>query len=373
MSHILVLLFCLFFTTTFPVASEEQELQRVLREIDTLQGQLNQARGQFSAAERQLQEQELALARNHREILAAERSLATSDDLLRDMQTRGERLEAEKVAQEQQLHQELALLYRSGRREPWSLLLNFQDSRSYNRMLYYYRELLKERQRVLGDYLTKLEEIESNQRSLADERQHRAEALARLNQARQSLEQSHTDRERALAELERVISSTEATIATREADRARLEALVERISSRLSELAIPPDDGRPFEAIRGQCNWPASGRLESRFGSVRAGSMRWDGVMIAAEAGQNVTAVHRGRAVFADYLRGYGMLVILDHGDDYLTLYGHNQSLLVEAGEWVFPGQAIARVGNSGGLRDPGLYFEIRKSGTPQDPSRWCR
>ena len=108
------------------------------------------------------------------------------------------------------------------------------------------------------------------------------------------------------------------------------------------------------------------------FGSLRTGNIRWDGVMIESSMGDPVRSVHSGRVVFSDYLRGYGLLIIVDHDDGYLTLYGHNQSLFVEAGDWVQPEQMIAQVGNSGGQRDAGLYFEIRKDGEPTNPASWC-
>jgi septal ring factor EnvC (AmiA/AmiB activator) len=126
---------------------------------------------------------------------------------------------------------------------------------------------------------------------------------------------------------------------------------------------------------RGKLPWPVNGRLIAKFGTARGGDSRssWDGVMISAAAGSPVKAVHDGRVVFADWLRGAGLLVILDHGDGYLTLYGHNQSLLKNAGELVKAGEAISTVGNSGGQETPALYFAIRQQGRPTNPVQWCR
>ena len=132
-------------------------------------------------------------------------------------------------------------------------------------------------------------------------------------------------------------------------------------------------DQRPFIEIQGECEWPTQGRPIASFGSLRTGSIRWDGVMIESEMGNTVRAIHNGRVVFSDYLRGYGLLIIVDHNDGYLTLYGHNQSLFVEAGDWVLPQQMIAQVGNSGGQQNAALYFEIRKDGEPTNPENWCR
>jgi septal ring factor EnvC (AmiA/AmiB activator) len=134
--------------------------------------------------------------------------------------------------------------------------------------------------------------------------------------------------------------------------------------------------GGPFDQAKGKLPWPVDGRLLARFGETRGDDARtkWDGVMISASAGSQVRAVHGGRVVFADWLRGAGLLVILDHGNGYLSLYGHNQSLLKEAGDVVKAGEAISTVGNSGGGQDtPALYFAIRQQGRPSDPAQWCR
>ncbi|MHB1371021.1 MAG: murein hydrolase activator EnvC family protein, partial [Pseudomonadaceae bacterium] len=133
--------------------------------------------------------------------------------------------------------------------------------------------------------------------------------------------------------------------------------------------------GGPFAQAKGKLPWPVDGRLVARYGTPRGGDARtkWDGVLIGAAVGSQVRAVHGGRVVFADWLRGAGLLVILDHGNGYLTLYGHNQSLLKDAGDIVKAGEPIATVGTSGGQEAAALYFAIRQQGRPSDPAQWCR
>lgn len=119
---------------------------------------------------------------------------------------------------------------------------------------------------------------------------------------------------------------------------------------------------------------PIAGRVTNRFGSARSsGKLRWNGVFIEAEPGTPVTAVHYGRVVFSDWLRGFGLLLIVDHGDGYMSLYGHNEVLYRETGDWVTAGETIATVGDTGGQNRSGLYFEIRHAGKPTDPQHWCR
>jgi septal ring factor EnvC (AmiA/AmiB activator) len=119
-------------------------------------------------------------------------------------------------------------------------------------------------------------------------------------------------------------------------------------------------------------SWPAKGYLKNLFGSVKAEGVTWDGVFITAEEGSEIKSIHHGKVAYADWLRGYGLLIIVDHGEGYMSLYGHNQSLFKEAGDQVQAGEPIALVGNSGGQNKPGLYFSIRKKGKPTNPTKWC-
>ena len=134
------------------------------------------------------------------------------------------------------------------------------------------------------------------------------------------------------------------------------------------------DDSIPFESMKGQLMLPVAGTISQSFGADRnIGKMRWRGIFIDAPEGEPVHAVHYGRVVFSDWLRGFGLLLIVNHGKGYMSLYGHNQTINREAGDWVLVGETIATVGNTGGQNKTGLYFEIRIDGTPADPQRWCQ
>jgi len=156
-------------------------------------------------------------------------------------------------------------------------------------------------------------------------------------------------------------------------DRSQLERLLDAVEQSIANLEIP-SDYRPFHKLKGKLHWPTKGKISKRFGSSRSGSnLRWQGVTLTAKEGSEVNAIHHGRVVFADWFRGSGLLIIIDHGDGYMSLYGHNQSLLIEPGDWVTVGEQIATVGNSGGKKHAGLYFEIRHKGQPTDPRHWCK
>ena len=138
------------------------------------------------------------------------------------------------------------------------------------------------------------------------------------------------------------------------------------------DIAHDIADSEPFEDMRGRLPWPVNGDLLASFGSVRGGSgLPRQGALIAAATGQPVRAVHRGRVAYADWLRGFGLLLIVDHGDGFMSLYGHNETLVRDTGDWVESAEIIATAGDSGGYAEPSLYFEIRRDGKPVDPGRW--
>ena len=154
----------------------------------------------------------------------------------------------------------------------------------------------------------------------------------------------------------------------------KLHSLVKQLQAeQIIALPLETAGDIPFKQLKGALEWPTRGRLTTLYGALKAVGLKWDGVIISAPEGQEVKSIHHGRVAFADWLRGFGLLLIIDHGDGYMTLYGHNQSLFKEIGEWVKPGETVALVGRSGGKGSAGVYFGIRYNGRPVNPQSWCR
>jgi septal ring factor EnvC (AmiA/AmiB activator) len=201
------------------------------------------------------------------------------------------------------------------------------------------------------------EALEANERDLDGQR---AELLARQRQ-----------RQADLAQLNATIETKDQRLQKLSRDQEELQRLLEVIEQAVAELEVPAEY-QAFANARGQMPWPVPGKASNRYGARRAqGSLRWQGLVIPAEEGSEVAAIHHGRVVFADWFRGSGLLLIIDHGDGYMSLYAHNQALLRDVGEWVSAGSAIATVGNSGGRAESALYFEIRENGKPTNPAPW--
>lgn len=261
-----------------------------------------------------------------------------------------------------------------GRADRVRLFLNQEDMTRASRALAYHAYLNREQARRVSTIQSRISRL----MHLATNAGHEATRLAHLaesqQQAYQRLEQARLERATILARLEDSIASQSLDLKSLERDAESLRRLVEHLRQR-AQIAAELDITREsFQDRKGQIAWPLlTGEVVAAFGSQTENSeLNLDGVLLAAREGEEVRAVHDGRVVHADWLRGFGLLLVIDHGEGYMSIYGHNQALLKEPGEWVATGEVIALSGNSGGHDEPVLYFAIRHQGTPQDPSGWC-
>jgi murein hydrolase activator len=410
-------------------AQTQKQLDATRQDIAELKKVLGQLQEEKSGVQKDLRATETEMGKLEKQVEALQKELKKSETELQRLDGEKKKLQSARVEQQRLIAIQARAAYQNGRQEYLKLLLNQQNPEKFARTLTYYDYLSQARLaqlRTFNETLRQLAEVEKDidlqqaqllvQKSSLDDqkaqldtvRQERQVALAKLNQDYKARDQKLQARQQDQADLTKVLKTIEETLArqAREAEEARQKALLaqqeaEKRQREQEALAKSrgKDDGdeaprRPtkapgalvssagqsfggaFEAAKGKLPWPVDGRLLARFGETRGDDDRtkWDGVMISASAGSQVHAVHGGRVVFADWLRGAGLLVILDHGNGYLSLYGHNQSLLKEAGDVVKAGEAIATVGNSGGGQDtPALYFAIRQQGRPSDPAQWCR
>ncbi len=269
------------------------------------------------------------------------------------------------------LARQVRAAHRSGREEYLRLLLDQQDPDRIDRMLVYYEYLTAARAERLTTAVDALQTLRRREEVL-DERLAELRGLEREQETRVAqLRADQAERTAVLARLRERVASRDDELTSLRADEQRLEELLAELRRQLADIPDAVTSGEPFGALRGELGWPLVGPIVSSFGGERSGGIRWSGVLIGAEAGDEVQAVSHGRVVFSDWLRGVGLLIIIDHGDGYLTLYGRNQALYRDAGEWVSAGEVIATVGASGGQRRDALYFEVRKGGSPVDPLAW--
>lgn len=393
-------------------AEARQQIEAARQDISELQKLLKQIEQEKSGVQKQLKTTESEMGELEKQVDTLQQEIDRSESELERLNDEKTTLEGARIEQQRLIGTQARAAYQNGRQEYLKLLLNQQNPEEFSRTLTYYDYLNKARFEQVASFnetLRQLANVEAGieeQRSklaqqqdglrerrnqLAEVRKERQQTLAKLSSDLSTREQKLQARRQEQAQMERVLKTIEETLArqAREAEQARQrELLAERERQRQqqqgtgSSAAPGPlvsstgaSFGGPFAQAKGKLPWPVDGRLVARYGTPRGGDARtkWDGVLIGAAVGSQVRAVHGGRVVFADWLRGAGLLVILDHGNGYLTLYGHNQSLLKDAGDIVKAGEPIATVGTSGGQEAAALYFAIRQQGRPSDPAQWCR
>jgi septal ring factor EnvC (AmiA/AmiB activator) len=277
--------------------------------------------------------------------------------------------------QRQQLGRQIRAAYVMGHQEYPKMLLNQENPAGVARVLTYYQYLNRARAERITDIQASLSRFEALERQIREQSQELEALRATQQEQKTALEISRTRRGELLASLSHEVRGHSQEIERLHADEKRLEQLIEELKTVLPETTpLPPGNEKHFARLRGRLPLPVRGRIIARYGAQKnVGNLKWRGLFIAGHEGQNVIAVFRGRVVFADWLRGFGLLLILDHGDGYMTLYGHNQSLHRGVGDWIEAGETIASLGNTGDVAQPGLYFEIRQNGDPRDPLIWCK
>lgn len=264
--------------------------------------------------------------------------------------------------------------YTAGRGGGLRLLLDREDVHRMDRVMAYYGYLNRQRRLRIATVTEQARDLERLAGEAAEESERLARLLAQQEAMRQRLVAARETRAVLLADLDQGIAAGRMGVAALEADAQGLRQAIEQIA-RQAQIAAEADLQQVSLAERrGRLPWPLPEvTLLAQFNGPKGGEgQRWDGVILAAEEGAEVHAVHHGRVLYADWLRGFGLLAIIDHGDGYMSLYGHNQTLLKEVGEWVAAGDVIALSGSSGGQHAGQLYFAIRHRGQPQDPRVWC-
>lgn len=357
-------------------SDEEQartQLQRLEQDIARIQAEIGSAGTQRDKLQGELRSAEVQLGKLLRDIKRSERDIDGGERQLKELEAEQGRLSAARDEQKARITTELNAAWRMGREGQLKLLLSQDSPDTVSRTLTYYRYFLKARQERLAAYRATLTELAATSASIDETLASLRKQREDLTEQRSRLDGAQREREQALARVTASISDKSQQLKQKQESRKELESLLAAIETAIDKLEVP-DNYQDFAAAKGSMPWPLDGKPSNRFGRPRnEGKMRWQGVTIPAEAGTTVQAIHHGRVVYADWLRGSGLLLIVDHGDGYMSLYAHNQSLLRDVGEWVSAGTPVSTVGDTGGQGRNALYFEVRHKGKPVDPSKWCR
>jgi len=377
------LAFFLFVVPAVGLAQASKEAER----LDALRAKIERLRQDISAAEEsraeardQLRESERAISDANRALRALSARRSAAGARLKSLAQEGQALEAEITARQEILGRWLSLLYLNGERGYLRLLLSGGNPGSVARDLHYYGYISRAQAafiRELRAGLVRQRELESLARDANSEL---AAVESAQRRERSGLVRQQVERRKVVLRISAQLGEQRRQVKYLERDESRLSRLVEELNKVLAATALPRNEKVPeagatealFERMKGKLRLPIKGELTNRFGAQRSsGGPTWKGLFIRSPAGQEVRAVASGRVVFSDWLRGFGNLLIIDHGQGYLTIYGNNESVLKQVGDAVRGGDTVSTVGASGGNMESGLYFEIRHKGKPFDPMRW--
>ena len=354
-------------------AAARQKLERVRDDIRALSVELRETGGEKDAAATALREAELAIAGALDELRAIDAELVADQSELDALERDRSALSTKLKSQREALAELLRSAYALGRNEELKLLLQQEDVDTIARVLAYHRYFQRARMDRIDDLLEDLAQLAEVQKAIASK-------TAQLNSTRAQretevavLDQRRTQRQAFLAEIDATLDDQRARLALMAKDEKAVVGLLERLRDVFADIPRDLDGAQPFASLRGRLAMPVRGQVSTRFGGTDENGRHVNGWLISADSGSEVRAVARGRVAYADWLKGYGMLLILDHGDGYMSLYGYNDALRKDVGDWVAPGETIAVSGASGGQRSPALYFELRLKGEPINPKSWLR
>ena len=368
------------------LAGPQDELKDIRGRIEALRKQLTESESSKAEAADALKDSERAVSETSRKIYQISGQRREVNTAMSRLQARTRAVEGDIADEQATLGRLLYQQYVGGQSDAVKLVLNGEDPNEIARQLHYLSYASRARAELLASLRANLADLEK----LSGETRRKSSELHALQGEETSqmrrLEKEKAQRQQVYVKVSDDIEKSRKQLSTLKRDEERLSQLIERLAKeaarksikkpgkRITNKALPNADtgAGPFRELKGKLRLPVIGELMNRFGGQRQDSgLSWKGLFIAAKAGRDVKAVAGGRVVYADWLRGFGNLLILDHGDGYMSLYGNNESLLKQVGEEARAGDTIAAAGNSGGNPDSGLYFELRFQGKPFDPIPW--
>jgi septal ring factor EnvC (AmiA/AmiB activator) len=348
--------------------------------------QLKLLQQRMALVEKKIKHGQQTKSKEESALRTVEKKLGASAKAIRSLSTRLKRTEQEVTKLQQQQHQlrsdigkqkellaeQLRSAYAMGRQQQVKMLLNQQQPERMSRVMQYYDYFNQARIDKVEFIENKVKELDKVEIKLEEENKQLQALVNKKQLENEKLANAKAQRKKVLANIKKEIKSAGSELQQLKENEKRLTALLSSIRQAINDIPILSQENKPFPKLKGKLPWPTKGTLRKSFGSAKS-SGRWDGVLIGAREGQPIRSISHGRVVYADWLRGYGLLIIVDHGEGYMSLYAFNQGLYREVGDWVNAGETIASTGLSGGQQSAGLYFSIRKNGKPVNPTRWCR
>lgn len=369
--YIFVLLLVLFSINT--QADDAQKLKQLQQEIKRLERWLAGSRDRHNKISQSIRRLDVNISDLLQAINHNREKLDLQRQTLRELTQQQRRLNQNTLSNKQKLKEQVLAAQRLGQQGSVKLLLSQNNLQYADRMLIYYRYFNQARLSKIQSLMSELQKLSEVEQKINAQQQKLLETESVLVDKKQKLASNKREQQQLLAHLASKIDSQSDVLLKKQENRKRLEALLDEVAT-LLDVGPRETDSRPFRSQKGRLPIPVVGKLIRAFGNENVENReRWHGWLLAAPEGNSIQAVHHGRVVFADWLRGFGLLIIIDHGRGYLSLYAHNQALYKKVGAWVNRGDVIATVGRSGAQEQAALYFEIRYKGKPSDPALWIK
>ena len=355
-------------------ALQQKKLDELLSRIENIQIKLAKQKDKHSQLRSKLKKSEKKIGKVNRQLKVINKKLRKQNKQLSKLDNQKNNLNKSLDQQRKALAGQIRSSYAIGRQEYLKLLLNQQDPIVMGRTLVLYDYLNRARTERIGEIASKVAELKVVEEKINTQTAKLNVTRQKRLKQRQALQSNLKKRAVVLDALNKKIRTRKQKLAQAKTDAKQLEDLMRGLRRALADVPSNAGVRKSFRSQKGRYRLPVRGRISSRYGSKRGSTgLRWQGVVIRAKQGASVRSISHGRIAFADWLRGFGLMVIVDHGAGYMSLYGHNDSLYVETGDWIEAGEEIASVGRSGGRKKPALYFEIRHDGKPTNPLRWVK
>lgn len=354
--------------TTF-ANNEQTTLKRITHKIASIKNSLTLDHNKRNKLQGDLKKVETNSSRISKRLYKTKKNLREQQDLLQSLKTNQEKYESQLKTEQTLLEQQILTAYMLGRQSYLKLLLNQENSSQVSRFLMYYHYINESRLQVILNIQDTLEQIQNNQEAI--EKQYNVLKTLQVKQKtqKQQLAEEQKNRLHLLSILNKNIQSKQQRLDTLNKNKTRLKKMIERIAQ--AKVNFPKAN---FTKLHKRLHWPTNGKVVPLFGTqIEKSELRWGGVLIKAKEGQPIHAIADGKVVFAKWLQGYGLLLIVNHGNGFMTLYGRNHVLYKKVGDVVHPGDLIASVGQTGGYKSPALYFEIRHNGKPVNPALFMK
>ncbi len=373
---------CLIAGTSAVNASQQEELETLRQRITALQQDFDKTNQSKAEAADALRESERNISTSNRKLYELTQQQNSASQALGKLHKQSAELSKDMQSEQLQLSKLLYQQYLGGKQEYLKLLLNNHDPNQVARELQYYDYIARNRADWIKSLRGKLLKIQA----VSEQAQLKSKEISALQNEerlqRQHLENEKRLRQQTLSKFAFQLKQQHREIGRLQRDENRLSQLVDKLAKMLSPSSknqapnnkLPDNffDGKPFASLKGKLFLPVKGNISNKFGALRPDSrVLWKGLFVRSTTNLPVKSVAAGRVVFADWLRGFGNLIIVDHGNGYMSLYGNNEALFKQVGDTLHGGDTIATIGNSGGNEESGLYFELRHEGIPFDPIKW--